>query len=221
MTTMTSHTAARRPTSTPHRILTAGLATAACIGVVGMLGARTIEANAAAAESDPIDLAVSAAPTDAVDQTAGWAADPASVEQTSSAGLTREQLDAYAAELAKEAARLDAYRAKLTKAARKLQRQVAANSGGSTATWSAPTTVAAAPTQQRPAAKPKGTKPSKPQSGNQQPAAQQPAAQQPAAQQPAPQAPAPAPAPAAKQAPAQQQAPAAKPAQPQSTSKGS
>ena len=42
-----------------------------------------------------------------------------------SGGLTQEDLDAYAAELAKEKDRLDAYRAKLVKTAKKLKRQIA------------------------------------------------------------------------------------------------
>jgi hypothetical protein len=39
-----------RRSSTPERILSAGLATATCVGVVGLLGARTIEANATSGE---------------------------------------------------------------------------------------------------------------------------------------------------------------------------
>lgn len=103
---MTDRTPARRPsrtTSTPQRILSTGLAAATCIGVVGLLGARTVEANAAAAEADPVDVAA-----------------PAAEIATSSSGLTEEQLDTYAAELARQRDGLEAYRADLITAAQAL-----------------------------------------------------------------------------------------------------
>jgi len=139
-----------RRSSTPERILSAGLATAACIGVVGLLGVRTIEANAASTESGTnVDLAVS--PADATTASAA----------TTSTGLTEAQLDAYAADLAREKERLDAYRAKLVKTANKLQRQAdrqaaTASSASSAGTTRAVTTAPAAPAAKpKPVAKPK------------------------------------------------------------------
>lgn len=163
-----------RRSSTPERILSAGLATATCIGVVGLLGVRTIEANAASAETGTtVELATS--PTDA------------SVATTST-GLTEAQLDAYAADLAREKERLDAYRAKLVKTAKKLQRQAdrqaAAAETGARSVAPAPANTATAP---RPAAKPPAA------------AKPRPAAKPEPVAKPAPKpAPAPAPAPAPK-----------------------
>jgi hypothetical protein len=131
-----------RRSSTPERILTAGLATATCIGVVGLLGVRTIEANAASAETGTtVDLAASPADATVV---------------TTSKGLTEAQLDEYAADLAREKERLDAYRAKLVKTAKKLQRQADRQAAADAATGTrsvapAPANAAAAP---QPAAKP-------------------------------------------------------------------
>ena len=142
-----------RRSSTPDRILSAGLATAACIGVVGLLGVRTIEANAASAETGTtVDLAAS--PADATITT----------EPTTSTGLTEAQLDAYAADLAKEKERLDAYRAKLVKTATKLQRQAdrQAAAAGVSATGTvtpAPANTVGAP---KPAAKPQAVAKPKP-----------------------------------------------------------
>jgi hypothetical protein len=90
-----------RGRSTTSRVLSAGLATATCIGVVGMLGARQIEDSAATQQ----DVAAQAA-----DATLA----------VSSTGLTQAQLDAYAAQLQTESAKLDAYRAKLVKVASQL-----------------------------------------------------------------------------------------------------
>lgn len=73
-----------------------GLAGAACLGLVGLVGVRTIT-----------DTSADAAP--AVD------------EATSSSGLTRADLDAYANALDAQSAQLDNYRVQLTEAAHQLQ----------------------------------------------------------------------------------------------------
>ena len=110
MGTMTDHARKRKPRSgtATERIVTAGLATATCIGVVGLLGTRMVAAQEvtaepAAPESTPVLLA---APT----STAASAV-------TSSSGLTQADLDAYANLLIAEKGRLDAYRADLLAAA--------------------------------------------------------------------------------------------------------
>lgn len=73
-----------------------GLAGATCLGLVGLVGVRTI--------------------TDAPADT-----NPAPKEATSSSGLTRAELDAYANALDAQSAQLDNYRAQLTEAAYQLQ----------------------------------------------------------------------------------------------------
>ena len=118
MTDRRRNRAPMRRSSTPERILSAGLATATCVGVVGLLGARTIEANASSA-SEPSTEQVESG------QVADTAAPVLAAEPTTSTGLTQADLDAYAADLAKEKERLDAYRAKLVKTAKKLKRQIA------------------------------------------------------------------------------------------------
>lgn len=126
MTDRRHNRAPLRRSSTPERILSAGLATATCVGVVGLLGARTIEANASSTgelSSEQVDTA------QAVDSVAPVIA----TEPTTSSGLTQADLDAYAAELAKEKERLDAYRAKLVKTAKKLKRQIAAGNAAAAA----------------------------------------------------------------------------------------
>jgi len=95
--------AAKRGSSTPQRILSAGLAGATCVGIVGLLGVRMVQAQEADA---------AATGTAAVDTTA----QPA----TTSTGLTQADLDAYAAALSDQRARLDAYRADLVSAAEQL-----------------------------------------------------------------------------------------------------
>lgn len=73
-----------------------GLAGATCLGLVGLVGVRTItDASADAA--------------------------PAADEPTSSSGLTRADLDAYANALDAQSAQLDNYRVQLTEAAYQLQ----------------------------------------------------------------------------------------------------
>lgn len=139
--TMTDTAKARRGrgNTTAEKVLTAGLATAACIGVVGLLGTRMVsaqEANAAPApDSTPVLLAT-----------------PASTLVTSSSGMTQADLDSYAALLSAEKDRLDAYRAQLTKAAK----QINAAAGGKQSAASRPALQppAATPAIPAPAAKP-------------------------------------------------------------------
>jgi len=210
-TTMTRHSsqAPLRRSSVPSKILSAGLATATCIGVVGVLGVRTIDANAAddtESTGAPVPEAAPSvpAPQNEVATTAVVAA--------SSQGLTQADLDAYAAELAAEKERLDAYRAKLVKTAKKLKRQAAAlagSQGGAPAvTWSAPVSTGTSSSSSGSSSKKTtaGKPAAKKSSGSPAQSAPQPAAQAPA--QPAPQQPAAQPAPQPKAAPAQQQAPA-------------
>ncbi len=128
MRTMTDHARNRKGRSgtAAERIVTAGLATATCIGVVGLLGTRMVAAQEsvpqpAAPESVPVLLAA-----------------PASNETTTSSGMTRSDLDAYAALLAAEKARLDSYRAELVAAAEAIN---AARSGQSGTRAAAPSTA--------------------------------------------------------------------------------
>jgi hypothetical protein len=110
MRTMTDHARTRkgRSSTAAERIVTAGLATATCIGVVGLLGTRMVSAQEATAEPAPESTPVLlAAP----------ASTSSSTVATSSSGMTRSDLDAYAALLAAEKARLDSYRAELVAAA--------------------------------------------------------------------------------------------------------
>ena len=92
MRTMTDHARTRkgRSSTAAERIVTAGLATATCIGVVGLLGTRMVSAQEATAE--PV----------ATESTPVLLAAPASTVATSSSGMTRSDLDAYAALLAAE-----------------------------------------------------------------------------------------------------------------------
>jgi hypothetical protein len=119
MTDRRRNRAPMRRSSTPERILSAGLATATCVGVVGLLGARTIEANATSASEPSTEQVESAQASDPT-------ATAVLAEPTTASGLTQADLDAYAAALAKEKDRLDAYRAKLVRTAKKLKRQIAA-----------------------------------------------------------------------------------------------
>ena len=194
---MTSRTGHRRPplqrTSASGRILSAGLATATCIGVVGLLGARTIDANAES-NSEQADSVAQADASVVSEDAASWQ------EPTTSSGLTEADLDAYAAALAKEKQRLDDYRAKLRKTAKKLTRQAArlqAAANASSTSQSVGATSSSTTSGQ--SARPAASAAKKPQSAPQQQA-------KPVAK----------PAPAAKPAPKQQAAP-----QQQSTSKGS
>ena len=134
--------------STADRILSAGLATAACIGVVGVLGARTMETGTAAQQ----------------EATASTAAGSATLA-VSSTGLTEQQLDAYAVQLQQESAKLDAYRAQLATLAASLK---ASGSSSSTAAAAQPSVASVVPTVKKPKPKPKpkaapAPAPSKPQ----------------------------------------------------------
>lgn len=128
MRTMTDHARNRKGRSgtAAERIVTAGLATATCIGVVGLLGTRMV----AAQESAPQPAAPESVPV--------LLAAPASNEMTTSSGMTRSDLDAYAALLAAEKARLDSYRAELVAAAEAIN---AARSGQSGTRAAAPSTA--------------------------------------------------------------------------------
>lgn len=97
------------------RILAVGLSLAACVGLVGVVGWRTVS-DAQQAQADALAMVPQ-------DMTAAVAA-------VSTSGLTQAQLDAYAAALAEEKARLDAYRAQLVAAAAQLS---ASNAGSARA----------------------------------------------------------------------------------------
>lgn len=125
---------ATRSNSTVSRILSAGLATAAGIGFVGVLAARQLEGSAAAQ-------------TDQVAQTAD------TTPAVSSTGLTQEQLDAYAAQLQSESVRLDAYRASLAAVAASLT-STAAPQGSTPSAANTKTPQPAAKAAPRPAPKP-------------------------------------------------------------------
>ena len=100
----------RRTNSTASKIVSAGLATATCIGLVGVIGVRTAQDSAAA------DLSAAA------ESQAGAVAAP-----TSTDGYTQADLDAYAAQLAAESQRLTDYRAQLADAALTLQASAGGN----------------------------------------------------------------------------------------------
>lgn len=89
----------RRLDSRPQRILSAGLAAATAVGVVGVLAVRSAQDSAAAEQGD---------------------ATPAAAEPTTSDGLTQADLDAYAAALDAERQRLKDYRARLVAVAESL-----------------------------------------------------------------------------------------------------
>ncbi len=87
---------------TTDRLLSAGLATAACVGLVGAVGVRGMSDSAATQQ----DVSVQAG---------------SATLAVSSTGLTEGQLDAYAAQLQGEATKLDAYRAQLLSLAKDLK----------------------------------------------------------------------------------------------------
>lgn len=110
----------RRTNTTAGKILSAGLATATCVGLVGVIGVRTAEENAAkAADQATVD-------SNAIDLAAA----------TTSTGLTQADLDAYAAQLQSERAQLDDYRQQLIDVAAVLQQR--ANTGVATASAAKP-----------------------------------------------------------------------------------
>ena len=94
----------RRTNSTASKIVSAGLATATCVGLVGVIGVRTAQDSAAADSSSATEAQASAV-----------------AALTSTDGYTQAELDAYAAQLAAEAQRLTDYRAQLAEAALTLQ----------------------------------------------------------------------------------------------------
>ena len=130
----------RRTNSTASKIVSAGLATATCVGLVGVIGVRTAQDSAAADSSS------------ATEAQAGSVAVP-----TSTDGYTQAELDAYAAQLAAEAQRLTDYRAQLVDAALTLQ----ASAGGPTrVTVRKPSSVPSKPrSSSSPATKPRVNKP--------------------------------------------------------------
>lgn len=136
--TDTAKTRKGRGSTTAEKVLTAGLATAACIGVVGLLGTRMVSAQE-----------VNAAP--APDSTPVLLATPASTLVTSSSGMTQADLDAYAALLSAEKDRLDAYRAQLTEAAKQINTTKVGKSGAARPALKVPASTPAIPA---PAAKP-------------------------------------------------------------------
>lgn len=136
--TDTAMTRKGRSNTTAEKVLAAGLATAACVGVVGLLGTRAVsaqEATAAPAQgSSPVLLAT-----------------PASTVVTSSSGMTQADLDSYSALLSAEKNRLDAYRAELAAAAKKI---TAASTGKERTSRPALQVPASTPVIPAPAAKP-------------------------------------------------------------------
>jgi hypothetical protein len=120
----------RRSSSTPEKILSTSLAIVASVGMVVVIGIRTVDANAAD-EAKPL----TAAAASKVPATTGTAtASPISptppvTPQTGSS----QDLAAYAASLAAEKRRLDTYRAKLVQVAKRLHLQAAAQAQGTPA----------------------------------------------------------------------------------------
>jgi hypothetical protein len=99
------------------KIISTGLAVATGIGIVGVIGFRTIED--AAAQSAPATTSV----------------DASSVEVPTLEGYSAEQLQAYAEALSQEAVRLSEYRDQLNAVAQQL---VAAQAGGAVTVSSKP-----------------------------------------------------------------------------------
>ncbi|CAB5041408.1 MAG: hypothetical protein F2923_06730 [Actinobacteria bacterium] len=103
---MNANYRATRTTSASQKILALGLASATCVGLVGMIAVRSAQ-DASAQE--------------ATSQDGSTQVDLAAV--TTSNGVTQTQLDQYAAQLATERARLEAYRQQLVTAANQLSTQ--------------------------------------------------------------------------------------------------
>lgn len=125
----------RRLDTAPQRILSAGLATATAVGLIGVIGVRTAQDSAAADNAN-----LTAATLDA-----------SSTATVSTAGYTKADLDAYAAQLDAERQRLEDYRAKLVNVANALQQGGAVRSATTKAT-AAPAKVPTAKKQSAPAA---------------------------------------------------------------------
>ena len=96
--------ASRRTNSTASKIVSAGLATATCVGLVGVIGIRTAQDSAAADSGSATEVAA-----------------PVAAAPTTADGYTQADLDSYAAQLDAEAQRLADYRAQLIDAALTLQ----------------------------------------------------------------------------------------------------
>lgn len=105
----TGRRTSRRTNSTASKIVSAGLATATCVGLVGVIGIRTAQDSAAADSGSTSEAAA-----------------PIAAAPTTTDGYTQADLDAYAAQLDAEAQRLADYRAQLIDAAMTLQ----ASAGG-------------------------------------------------------------------------------------------
>ena len=99
MTTTEPRRAAKKSRA-GERMLAVGLASTACIGLVGVIGVRAAQSDEV--EVEPVDYA----------------------EPTSSQGLTRADLDAYAAQLADQAAQLKDYRQQLKAVAKQLNEEI-------------------------------------------------------------------------------------------------
>ena len=110
--TNASRRTSRRTNSTASKIVSAGLATATCVGLVGVVGIRTAQDSAAAELSSATESQASAVAL-----------------PTSTDGHTQADLDAYAAQLEAEAQRLADYRAQLVDAALILQESAGGNAG--------------------------------------------------------------------------------------------
>lgn len=91
----------KKSNTTQHKVISASLAGAACVGLVGVIGVR-VTADANAQQSKQVDAATLAA-------------------ATSSTGMTQDQLDQYAAKLEAERQKLIAYRDQLVQVANVLQ----------------------------------------------------------------------------------------------------
>jgi hypothetical protein len=138
--TSTGRRTSRRTNSTASKIVSAGLATATCVGLVGVIGIRTAQDSAAADSGS------------ASEATAPIAAAP-----TTTDGYTQADLDAYAAQLDAEAQRLADYRAQLIDAASTLQQSAG---GSSTLSVKNPAAVPSqAQASSAASAKPRVTKP--------------------------------------------------------------
>ena len=208
----------RRTNTTAGRVLSAALATTTCVGLVGVIGVRMADENAAQAASGSPDPAAAASTDQAGAIQLISTTSPAA---TSSSGLTREQLDAYAAQLTTERQRLIDYRNQLVAIATQLQQ--ATTSGGASAqqvsTLAAKAASASVPTVKA-ATKAKAARKSKAKAKAKAKAVSAPAAQpQQAPAQQAQQQPPAQPAPQAKPAP--QAAPQAAAPRPQAQSKSS
>ena len=108
-TTMTRHqrTTKKARGDTADKVWAVGLAGATCVGLVGLVGARSVEEAAAA--------------TPVQDEATLVLTTSANFDAVSTSGLTEEQLDEYARALEVERLRLEAYHAELLAVAAALQ----------------------------------------------------------------------------------------------------